>query len=183
MNTSDITTRPFGYWITAVDRLMRAEFATVFADEGITRRDWRLLNRIDGTVVDGRPLRGHGLRRLIEFGWIARSRDGWALTDAGTLAQQRLGAAVDEIRARVANALEPTEYETMNASLQKIAIEFGWEEGKRLPRAHRGRRGAHKGQRAFGHGRRHGHGRHGFGPRGFHRPEASATHIHIHTHS
>ena len=66
MNTTDDNTRPFGYWITAVDRLMRAEFATVFEDEGITRRDWRMLNRIDGTVPDGRPVHPRKLHRLID---------------------------------------------------------------------------------------------------------------------
>ena len=100
MNTDDnntTTSRPFGFWVTAVDRLLRAEFATVFDDEGITRRDWRMLNRLDGTVADDRPLRGPKLRRLVELGWVQRTRDGWKLTDAGTLAKQRLSTAVDEL--------------------------------------------------------------------------------------
>lgn len=197
MNTSDITTRPFGYWITAVDRLMKAEFATIFADEGITRRDWRMLNVIDGTAparVPGRPLRGPKLRRLTELGWIERSTDGWSLTDAGRLAKTRLGVAVDDLRARVSGAVTADEYAALTASLEKIAREFGWEEGMRLPRHHReGHRGLGPG---VGHGRRHGfvhepgcdhggHGHHGhrFGPRGMHRHGAPATHIHIHTHS
>ena len=180
MNTTDDNTRPFGYWITAVDRLMRAEFATVFEDEGITRRDWRMLNRIDGTVPDGRPVHPRKLHRLIELGWVERTREGFSLTDAGTLAKQRLGTAVDELRARVAGAVSAEEYATMTAALEKIAREFGWEEGKRLPRGagrhhgpasgfgHRhgvpGRRGSDRGH-GFGHGRHsgeHGHG-HGLG--------------------
>src|SRR5690554_3584501 len=77
--------RPFGYWITAVDRLLRTEFATVFADEGITRRDWRMLNRIDGTFgapeASDRPLRARKLHRLLELGWVERSKEGWTLTE------------------------------------------------------------------------------------------------------
>jgi len=208
MTTSDITTRPFGYWITAVDRLMRAEFATVFADEGITRRHWRLLNRIDGTVPGNsghdthHPRRGFALRQLIELGWVERTREGWSLTEAGTLAKQRLGTAVDEIRARVSSVLEPDEYAAMTASLEKIAREFGWEEGKRLPRGHRhghkhaefghcgdrdshgrwGHRGhdEHRGHRGHrGHGHRFG----GFGTRECQHAQQPATHIHLHTHS
>ena len=170
MNTTDDNTRPFGYWITAVDRLMRAEFATVFEDEGITRRDWRMLNRIDGTVTDGRPVHPRKLHRLVELGWVERTREGFGLTDAGTLAKQRLGTAVGELRARVAGAVSAEEYATMTAALEKIAREFGWEEGKRLPRS--GRRD-HGPASRFGH--RHGiaghrgHG-HGFG-RGRHSGE------------
>lgn len=224
MNTNDINTddsRPFGFWITAVDRLMKAEFATVFADEGISRREWRMLNLIDGTAADSataRPLHGskrHGLRlrRLIELGWIERSTEaehGWALTDAGRLAKARLRDAVDQIRAKVTAAVTDEEYTAMTASLEKIAREFGWEEGKRLPRRHgrghgfgnghrhghghgcerghgRGFGHGHDGhERGFGHGH-DGHGR-GFGhghERGFghgHGRHAAEHHIHIHTH-
>ncbi|GAA3936588.1 hypothetical protein [Microbacterium soli] len=173
MNTTDMNTHPFGYWITAADRLMRAEFATVFADEGITRRDWRMLNRIGGLASrpgsTDRPLKPRRLHRLFEHGWIARTKEGWTLTEAGELAVQRLRTAVDEIRSRVSDALTPEEYEAMTASLEKVAREFGWTEGRRLPRPGGGRphtahrRGAHQ----HGAGRRHGH----------------ATHIHIHTHA
>jgi len=174
MNTTDTNnnenstenSRPFGYWVTAVDRLMRTEFALVFEDEGITRRDWRMLNRIDGTfaapAASDRPLHARKLHRLLELGWVERTTQGWTLTEAGTLAKQRLGVAVDEIRARVAGAVSPEEYATMTASLEKIAREFGWAEGRRLPR-HEGRSGRrHSGGRR-GHGRRFDH-RERFGP-------------------
>src|SRR5690606_6877617 len=49
MNT-DENSRPFGFWLKAVDRLMAAEFARAFESEGITRREWRLLNIVDGTA-------------------------------------------------------------------------------------------------------------------------------------
>ncbi|MDQ0614824.1 hypothetical protein QF046_002465 [Microbacterium sp. W4I4] len=169
-NDNDNTTensRPFGYWITAVDRLLRAELATVFDDEGITRREWRMLNRIDGTfaapAASDRPLRARKLHRLLELGWVERSKEGWTLTEAGTLAKQRLGIAVDEIRARVAGAVSPEEYATMTASLEKIAREFGWAEGRRLPR--REGRFGHRhpgGHRGFGHGFHGERFRHGF---------------------
>lgn len=199
MNTTDDNTRPFGYWITAVDRLMRAEFATVFEDEGITRRDWRMLNRIDGTVTDGRPVHPRKLHRLIELGWVERTREGFGLTDAGTLAKQRLGTAVDELRARVAGAVSAEEYATMTAALEKIAREFGWEEGKRLPRSGRrdhgpasrvGHRHGFPGHRGHGHG--FGRGRHsgehdfdrghGFGEHGPENHHGSEHHAEAHRH-
>ncbi|WP_136036425.1 hypothetical protein [Microbacterium sp. K35] len=173
MNTTTDTTetpqppRPFGYWLKAVDRLMAAEFAAAFDDEGITRRDWRLLNVVDGSVERERPLRAHKLRRLIDRGWVVTDGEGWSLTDDGRAAKERLGALVDDIRAKVVDAVPTDDLATTLASLEAIARAFGWEEGTPLPRTHRGPRGHRHGhgfRAPFGH---HGFGRHGFGPRGF----------------
>src|SRR5690606_29978904 len=152
-------TRPFGYWITAVDRLLRAEFATVFEDEGVTRRDWRMLNRIDGTVPsgDGRALTAHRLRRLIELDWVRRTADGWELTEAGALAKQRLAVAVDEC---VAGALSAEEYATMTAALDRGGCACGWardrsvRRGGRRGKRNRNSRGQHRGHHSDGN--RHG---------------------------
>lgn len=161
MNTSesqntDNTSRPFGYWLKAADRLMAAEFATAFEDERASRRDWRLLNVIDGTAPARRPLTAHKLHGLIDRGWVAPEGDGWTLTDDGRAAKDRLGAIVDGIRSKVADAVSEEEMATTLASLEKIARAFGWDEETPLPR-----------------GRRHGFGGHGRGhgfPRGFGRP-------------
>ncbi|ALX65878.1 MarR family winged helix-turn-helix transcriptional regulator [Microbacterium sp. XT11] len=154
MNTTDNHTtdtpaspRPFGFWITAVDRLLAAEFATAFEREGANRRDWRLLNVIDGTVPAHRPLRPHKLRDLEERGWITREGEDWTLTDEGRAAKERLCAIADGIRATITDAVSPEDYETTVATLEKIATALGWEDGKPLPRRGRG-----------GHGGRHGHG-------------------------
>lgn len=165
-NTSSDQSRPFGFWITAVDRLLAAEFATAFEDEGITRRDWRILNIVDGTVprgtkAAGRSLPEHKLRRLADLGWVERGADGWALTTDGAAAKARLSTAVEEIRAQVAGALDPEEFAAMAASLEKLARGLGYEEGMRLPRrpaAERGER-RHRGDRR-GHGRHHAAHRH-----------------------
>lgn len=164
MNTPTDNTenpRPFGYWLTALDRLMAAEFAAAFEAEGITRRDWRLLNVIDGSVAADRPLPAHKLGRLIERGWVAETESGWTLTEEGTAARERLGAIVDGIRATVTDAVPADDLATTIATLEQLAVAFGWEEGMRLPRGRKGGRG----HRGFGHG--HGFHGHGFGPRGF----------------
>lgn len=152
--------RPFGYWLKAVDRLMAAEFAAAFDGEGITRRDWRLLNVVDGTADHDRPLNPHKLHRLIDRGWVTADGEGWALTDDGRAAKERLGALVDGIRAKVVDAVPTEDLDTTLASLEAIARAFGWEEGTPLPRTHRDPRG-HR------HGRGFGFGRHDFGRRGF----------------
>ena len=161
MNTSEShnpenTSRPFGYWLKAADRLMAAEFATAFDSEHASRRDWRILSIVDGSVTADRPLNAHKLHGLVERGWVAPEGDGWTLTDEGRAAKERLGAIVEGIRAKVADAVSAEDMATTLASLEKIARAFGWDEGTPLPR-----------------GRRHGFGgpRHGHGfPRGFGRP-------------
>ncbi len=152
MNTSDTqntdtTSRPLGYWLKAVDRLMAAEFASAFEGEHASRRDWRMLNIVDGTAPARRPLNAHKLHGLVERGWVVADSDGWTLTDDGRAAKERLGGIVDGIRAKVTDAVSPEDLDTTLTSLEQIARAFGWDEETPLPRR-RGRR-------------------HGFGPRGF----------------
>ncbi|KJQ55467.1 MarR family winged helix-turn-helix transcriptional regulator [Microbacterium sp. SA39] len=166
------TSRPFGYWLKAADRLMAAEFDTAFQAEQASRRDWRILNVIDGTVPRHRPLNDHKLHRLVERGWVvADGESGWTLTDEGRAAKDRLGTRVDGIRAKVADAVSAEEMATTLASLEKIARAFGWDEETPLPRGRRhgfGERGHGRGfpgrfGRRFGHGFSPAFG-HGFGP-------------------
>lgn len=152
MNTSDTqitdsTSRPFGYWLKAVDRLMAAEFDSAFEGEHASRHDWRILNLVDGTAPARRPLNAHKLHGLVERGWVVADGDGWTLTDDGRAAKEHLGSIVDGIRAKVTDAVSPDDLETTLTSLEQIARAFGWDEETPLPR---------------GRGRRH-----GFGPRGF----------------
>ncbi|MGW8482803.1 MarR family winged helix-turn-helix transcriptional regulator [Microbacterium sp. NPDC055903] len=170
MNTSttqnaDSPDRPIGYWLKAADRLMAAEFAAAFENEGITRRDWRLLNVVDGTARTERRLPAHKLGRLSERGWVARTDDGWTLTDEGRAAKERLAVIVDGIRIKAADAVSADDYATTIATLQQIAEAYGWEEGIELPRGrrHGGRGHRHGFGRGFGHGHHRGFG-HG-GPR------------------
>ena len=179
MNTSSEntqTSRPIGFWITAVDRLLADRFATAFRNEGITRRDWRALNAIDGTVDTPHALRPHKLERLLRRGWVTQTDDQWQLTENGRDAKERLGAVVDGIRAQVIDAVSPEEYETTVATLEKIARSFGYEEGSRLPR---GRKHMHR--HGCGRGQGHGHDRgHGYGFRHGHAHGERPQHIHIH---
>ncbi|HET6673519.1 MAG TPA: hypothetical protein VFG92_09100, partial [Agromyces sp.] len=68
--------RPFGFWLKLVDRRISEQFETLFADDGITRRDWRMLNLLAGEVRDERLTerllsKPHALHRLVERGWVA----------------------------------------------------------------------------------------------------------------
>lgn len=169
--------RPFGYWLKAVDRLMAAEFATAFESFGVTRRDWRMLNRIDRTVSDGQPIPAHKMGRLLELGWVTDADGTWTLTDEGRDAKERLGAIVDGIRAKVSDAVPAEDLATTLATLEQLARAFGWDENTPLPRGRGRDRGHRHGRRVFGpgpRGFRRGFGR-GFGP-GFGPRDAHAEH-------
>ncbi|MET0735029.1 MAG: hypothetical protein ABWY55_05210 [Microbacterium sp.] len=170
--------RPLGFWLRAVDELLTAEFAKAFAAEGITRREWMLLNALSGDVelagfAERIARKGKRLRVLEDRGWAEEQGDGtWQLTDEGRAAKERLGAIVDGIRGRVSGAVTPEDFATTMASLEAIARELGWDEETRTHRGFgfgpRGRRGFGPGFRSgfgpgFGHGFRPGFG-HGFRP-------------------
>lgn len=179
MNTinTDDSSRPFGFWLKATDRLMAAEFTAAFGSEGITRREWRLLNIIDGTAPgkprkNDRSLPEHKLGRLIDLGWVTDAEGTWTLTDDGRAAKERLGSIVDGIRAKVTDAVPAEDLATTMATLEQIARAFGWDEETPMPRKPRGRGGF--GGRGFGRG----HGRHGsaHAGRGFGHPGRGFRH-------
>jgi len=127
--------RPLGYWLRAVDGLLTREFATALESEGVTRRDWMLLNVLSGDVDapefrDRLARKGKRLRGLEERGWVEEQGDGtWILTDLGRSEKERIGAIVDGIRSRVVAAVGDDEaYAALTTSLEAIARELGWDE-------------------------------------------------------
>lgn len=158
--------RPFGYWLRVIDRRIDEAMRELFAAEGITRRDWRRLNLVAGTVSDPRmseklAARPERVQPLVERGWVEGEPGSWRLTEAGEAARASLHERVSSLRARVAGAVSPEDFATTIASLEAIARELGWNEGERMPRRHgRGFGRRHHGE-GFGHG--HGHERHSHG--------------------
>ncbi|WP_456284399.1 hypothetical protein [Microbacterium sp. JZ101] len=160
--------RPLGFWLKAVDSLLSQQIDAALESEGIDHRDWRLLNALAGTVDapglhDRLARKPHRVTMLAEHGWVELVDGEWTLTDEGRTTLDRLAPRVAAVRERVAAAVSPEDFATTLASLEAIARELGWEEGKPLPRRTRPR-GRHG--HGFGpHG--HGFGPHGFGPHGF----------------
>lgn len=177
--------RPLGFWLRLVDGLLTREVGIALESEGVSRRDWMLLNVLAGTVdapgLDERLARkGKRLRRLEELGWAQEQGDGtWALTDAGREAHARLAQTVTGVRSRVASAVSPEEYETTVASLEAIARELGWDESQPFPREPRFGGGRFGGPHPFRPEIRFGWGpnrHHGFHPGGPGRPGYDPRH-------
>ncbi|MGZ0712349.1 MarR family winged helix-turn-helix transcriptional regulator (plasmid) [Coraliomargarita sp. W4R53] len=186
MNTENNTSEepvprqpPLGYWLRIVDGLISNEFATTLDAENVSRREWMLLNALDGDVnapglAERLARKGKHLHKLSKRGWATEQADGtWMLTDDGRATKARLGEVVSGIRSRVAGAVSPEDYATTVASLEAIARELGWDESEpgRFGRRGWGRRGfggrgglgggRHGRHRHHGHGHGHGHGCHG----------------------
>jgi hypothetical protein len=160
-NTSIPTSpRPLGFWLRVIDRRLDDAMRELFAADGLTRRDWRRLNLVAGTVSDPRlsaklAARPERVQPLVERGWVDGEPGAWRLTEAGEAARASLHERVSSLRAKVAGAVSPEDFATTLASLEAIARELGWSEDERMPRGRR--RGFARG---FGH-RHHGEG---FGP-------------------
>jgi hypothetical protein len=162
-SAADTAARPLRFWLRTVDAYITREFMRAFADEGVSRRDWMLLNAVAGDVTvpgfaERAARKGKRLRGLEDRGWVDETGDGtWVLTSEGRDAKERLDGIVEELRARVAGAVSPEDYATTTASLEAMARELGWDEDERMPWGGFGR----------GFGRRPGFGgdfRPGFGP-------------------
>lgn len=176
--------RPLGFWLKAVDSLLSQQIDAALESEGIDHRDWRLLNALAGTVDapglhDRLARKPHRVTMLAEHGWVELVDDEWTLTDEGRTTRDRLAPRVAAVRERVAAAVSPEDFATTLASLEAIARELGWEEGKPLPRRKRPRGRHGFGPHGFGphgfgpHG--HGFGPHRFGARGFHHGHRDAS--------
>jgi len=159
-NDTPPTGRPLGYWLRAVDGLLARAFAEALDAEGVSRRDWMLLNVVSGDVdapglAERLARKGKRLRSLEDRGWVLEKGDGtWELTDLGRAEKERIGAIVDGIRSRVTGAVGDDAYTQLTASLEAIARELGWDETTAAER---------------------GFGRPGFGRPGFGRPPFGAA--------
>ncbi|MBD3943052.1 hypothetical protein IF188_15255 [Microbacterium sp. NEAU-LLC] len=151
--------RPLGYWLRTVDGLITRAFAEALDAEGVSRRDWMLLNVLSGDVdapglAERLARKGKRLRSVEDRGWVTQQGDGtWTLTDLGRAEKERIGTIVDSIRSRVADAIGDDSYTQLTASLEAIARELGWDETTAAER---------------------GFGRPGFGGPGFGRPPFGA---------
>ena len=71
---TDISTqdRSLSYWLKATGRLLAAEREALFEREGVTRRDWRILNLVSKGLPAHPRAGGPKMRKLVDRGWIAR---------------------------------------------------------------------------------------------------------------
>ena len=94
------------------------------------------------------------LGAFVARGWATLDGDVYTLTPEGERIHDAVLTNVQKVRATVTDGIDDADYATTMATLEKIAVNVGWEPGARPMRGHGFGRG---------HGGRHGHG---FGPFG-----------------
>jgi hypothetical protein len=128
--------KPIGYWLKELDRRIEATLDQALADEGVTRRDWQVLNALEtapaarDAIVDAlRPFWGAGaadpddvLEALVARGWALRDADHrYALSPEGDATRSTLLERVKELRMAIADGVTPDDYQTTIATLERMA--------------------------------------------------------------
>jgi DNA-binding MarR family transcriptional regulator len=128
--------RPFGYWLRHIDGAIEQHMARLFAADGLSRRDWQVLNtvacgplgaaEVDATMAaflgPEEPTMRPRLDALAARGWARTGEDGTvALTEDGLAAHRRISGQVAELRRRIAAGLTPEEFRTLTSLLQRTA--------------------------------------------------------------
>ena len=133
------TSRPIGYWVKTVDRLIDDHFAAAAGGAGLTRRQWQILNVLAEHPGATREAVSAALAPFLTPGetidehlaaipdLVTVRPDRLELTPAGRdrLDQVRQ-QSVQRLRDRVAAGLTVEEYETTLRTLERIARNLGW---------------------------------------------------------
>jgi DNA-binding MarR family transcriptional regulator len=137
-------TRPLGYWLRLVDRLIDEQFATTLEEHGITRRQWQLMNvlaqapasvaELDAAIAPflaaateerERESSVEHLTELIESAWVDATPTGYELTVRGQAALERLAVVVAEQRTVITAGVTDAEYQQTVGVLQRVAANLG----------------------------------------------------------
>jgi len=128
--------RPIGYWLKHLDRLMEDTFSRSLADRRLTRRHWQVLNTLahgpasaaDITEALAPFLRDDPTQQaateadLIDRGWVSHGPDGrLSLTPQGRSAHQQTQDQVQQTRGLMLHGISADEYAAATAILSRMA--------------------------------------------------------------
>ncbi|MBA3339785.1 MAG: winged helix-turn-helix transcriptional regulator [Geodermatophilaceae bacterium] len=130
--------RPIGWWLKHVDGLLDLGFEATLGAQGVSRRQWQILNGLaEGTPAeellesltvfgdeDGVDDGVHdALAGLVLRGWLRTGPDGDALeiTDAGRTEQERISAEVLTLRKSVTEGMSADDYRAVVTGLARMA--------------------------------------------------------------
>ncbi|MEU8616880.1 hypothetical protein [Streptomyces sp. NPDC048623] len=129
------TQRPLGYWLKHIDGAIDSAMARLFAAEGLTRRDWQVLNTVSHGPVPlpdldtalapflspADPTVRPRVDALTARGWASLTPDGTVtLTAEGRAAHGRVSTQVGTLRAQVTACLSPEEFGTLMTLLRRV---------------------------------------------------------------
>jgi hypothetical protein len=134
--------RPIGFWLSLVERMIDERFAATLEEHGVTRRQWNLLSalsrgpatieELDAALLPFEPAEGESaadnLTELIDSGWVDATPTGYEITERGTVAFTRLADVVRAGRELAVEGISEATYDSMVATLERIAFNLGWRE-------------------------------------------------------
>ena len=138
--------RPIGFWLKLVDRLLDERFAAVLEEHGVSRGQWRLLNvvseggataeEVERAVApfqtdDGMSVSDQ-LAELIESDWVVFGGIEYRLTERGASAHARLAEVVGELRTGSTDGISGEDYEHTVQTLERMARNLGWSNEQQL---------------------------------------------------
>jgi hypothetical protein len=134
-------TRPIGFWLKLVDRLINDQFEATLGRFDVTRRQWQILtlvatgpqsrDRVEAELrpfLDaGEPSVDYALEGLLARGWVDADGPYFVITEIGRTQADHLGAVVRQTRDSLGHNLTPEQYDTTVATLAQMAHNLGWE--------------------------------------------------------
>ncbi len=133
------SSRPIGFWLKLVDRLIDEQFAATLDEHGVTRRQWQLLSvlthkpatidELDAAAApstDPAESSADHLAELVDSGWVAVTRGEYELLDRGRSAFERLADVVATQRTLSTEGLTQEQYDDALAALERMARNLGF---------------------------------------------------------
>jgi hypothetical protein len=119
--------KPIGWWLKEVDRRLEESFERALGSQGVTRRQWQVLNAAGRPGTPIAQALAPFLRTDQELaavteplrhrGWL----DGDALTEDGERVVEQLSTIVRALRQRATRGISQDEYLTTVGVLQRMA--------------------------------------------------------------
>lgn len=137
-----IATRPIGFWLKLVDRLIDEQFDRALADFSVSRQQWEILNilspgpstltRLDHELepfltADGAVSSAEQVAALVDRGWVDVAFEYYELTGSGAVKHAELHRIVAKTRGAAIAELDEEDYAATLRSLERVARTLGWE--------------------------------------------------------
>ena len=133
INTS--SERPIGYWLKKLDRLIDEQFEEQLGEAGLSRRQWQVINLLEGDPRSVPELQSElepflqedpddltdALSGLVTRGWVASQDNIVNLTETGQAQLKLIEAKVTELRQASMAGISPEEYQTTIDVLARMA--------------------------------------------------------------
>ena len=127
--------RPIGYWLKKLDRLIDEQFEQQLGEAGLSRRQWQVINLLEGDTRSVPELQSelepflqedpddltNALSGLVTRGWVASQDNIVNLTETGQAQLKLIKAKVIELRQASMAGISPEEYQTTIDVLARMA--------------------------------------------------------------